>query len=48
MISQEIERPRNDAHAAQTLDDAPFLAYVLVQCAKLFLGLIRKRWPELG
>jgi hypothetical protein len=31
-----------------TLADAPFLAYCLVQAMKLFLGLIRKRWPELA
>lgn len=48
MISQEVERPRNDAHAVQTLDDAPFIAYALVQAFKLFISLVRKRWPELG
>ena len=48
MITPQVERPRNDAHAVQTLDDAPFLAYALVQAMKLFISLVRKRWPELG
>lgn len=38
---------RSHAHAAQTLDDVPFLAYCLVQAAKLFVALIAKRWPQL-
>lgn len=43
-----IERPRNDAHAVQTLSDGAFLAYALVQAMKLLSALIRKRWPEVG
>ena len=46
-MQTQIERPRNDAHAVQVLEDGPYLVYVLVQCCKLFLGLIGKRWPEL-
>ena len=42
------ERPKNDAHAEKTLPDAAFLAYALVQAMKLFMGLIRKRWPEIA
>lgn len=41
-------RPRSHAHAAETLDDAPFLAYALVQAFKLFIALASKRWPGVG
>ena len=41
-------RPRNDAHAAQTLSDGAFLAYALVQAMKLLQALIRKRWPDIS
>jgi hypothetical protein len=37
---------RSHDHANKALDDAPYLAYVLVQAMKLFIALINKRWPE--
>lgn len=40
-------RVRSHAHAVRDLDDVPFLAYCLVQAAKLFLALIAKRWPQI-
>ena len=33
--------------AADQLEDQPFIAYCLVQAAKLFISLIARRWPEL-
>lgn len=44
---REDYRPKSDAHAAQTLPDAPYIAYCLVQGFKLIMALIRKRWPEI-
>lgn len=38
---------KNHAHAAKTLGDTPYLAYVLVQSFKLFIALVGRRWPEL-
>jgi len=43
-----IERPQNHAHAAKSLDDANYLAYVICQGAKLVIALLSKRWPNLG
>ncbi len=45
--SRSIERPRSDAHAADKLADAPFIAHALIQSFKLFIALVCKRWPEL-
>lgn len=40
---------RIKSHAdADRLGDQPFIAYCLVQCAKLFIRLIVRRWPELN
>lgn len=41
-------RPTSHAHAADTLGDAPFVAYALVQSFKLFIALVAKRWPHLS
>ena len=38
---------RSHAHAASVLEDAPYLAYILVQAAKLFIALATKRWPRI-
>ena len=46
-MQTQIQRPRNDAHAVQVLEDAPFVAYALIQAMKLFIALMKKRWPEL-
>lgn len=40
-------RPRSHAEAAADLPDTPYLVYVLVQCAKLFLALAAKKWAHL-
>jgi hypothetical protein len=42
------DRPRSDAHAAQTMSDGAFMAYCFVQGFKLIMALVRKRWPEVG
>lgn len=42
------ERITSHAHANAALDDAPYLAYALVQAFKLFIALVTKRWPRLG
>lgn len=47
MTTQEIARPRSHKDAVEQLSETPYLVYVLVQCAKLFLSLIAKRWPDL-
>jgi len=36
------------AHAVESMPDAPFLAYALVQSFKLFIALVSKRWPEVA
>ena len=41
------ERIQSHAHAERKLADTPYLAYCLVQAAKLFLSLVAKRWPEM-
>ena len=38
---------RSHGHAVETLDDAPFIAYALIQAFKLFASLVAKRWPQL-
>lgn len=32
---------------AERLDDAPFVAYALIQGFKLFSAIVCKRWPHL-
>jgi hypothetical protein len=41
-----VEQIRSHAHAEAALDDAPYLAYALVQAMKLFIALVGKRWPQ--
>ncbi len=41
------ERPRSHAHASDTLEDVPFLAYALVQSFKLFIALVGRKWPHI-
>lgn len=38
---------RSHDHALKTLDDTPYLAYVLVQMFKFGTSLIVKRWEQL-
>jgi hypothetical protein len=38
---------RSHDHALKTLDDGPYLAYVLVQMFKFGTSLIVKRWAHL-
>jgi hypothetical protein len=38
---------RNHDHALKTLDDGPYVAYVLVQICKLGISLLVKRWAYL-
>lgn len=47
MSTVEVTRPRSHKDAAEQLTDTPYLVYVLVQCAKLFLSLVAKRWADL-
>lgn len=43
-----MEEPiRSHDHALKTLDDGPYLAYVLVQMFKFGTSLIVKRWVQL-
>lgn len=46
MSVQAPERIQSHAHAAQTLSDVGYLAYIIAQAAKLTLALLAKRWPE--
>ncbi len=39
-------RIQSHAHAERQLSDVGYLAYILVQAAKLFVSLAGKRWPE--
>ena len=53
MVSGESRMPgvtkvSSHAAAAKDLADTPYLVYCLAQCAKLFLKLIEKRWPEMA
>ena len=47
-MSVTPERIRSHAHAADTLPDAPYVAYALIQAAKLLTALLVRRWPHLG
>jgi len=42
-----VEPIRSHDHALKTLDDAPYLAYVLLQMFKFGSALIIKRWVNL-
>lgn len=42
----ETIRPSDHADAAKRLTDSAYLAYALVQAAKLFVKLVGKRFPE--
>lgn len=45
---EELQIVRIKSHAdADRLSDVKFLAYCLSQAAKLFIGLLGRRWPEL-
>lgn len=46
MVPQQ-ESIQSTAHAAEKLEDAPYIAFVLVQAAKLLVTLLGKRWPNL-
>lgn len=41
------ETPKSHAHAADTLDDGPYIAYVLIQMFKFGITLMARRWPHL-
>lgn len=43
-----VTKVSSHAAAAKDLADTPYLVYCLAQCAKLFLKLIEKRWPEMA
>lgn len=37
-----------DPEAVKHLTDAGYIAYVLVKMCRLGIGLLTKRWPEVG
>jgi len=45
--SPQAEPIRSHDHALKTLDDGPYLAYVLLQMFKFGSSLIVKRWVNL-
>ena len=47
-MEPKIDRIQSHAHAAKSLPDAQYIAYVLVQMFKLGTALLVRRWPSVG
>lgn len=46
-VPDNLKPLRSSSEADKTLDDAPYIAYALIQAFKLFTALVTKRWPQL-
>ena len=47
-VNSAPRRIENHAQAAKSLGDAEYVAYVIVQGARLVIALLAKRWTFLG
>ena len=47
-VNSSPRRIENHAQAAKSLGDAEYVAYVIVQGARLVIALLAKRWTFLG